>query len=684
MDSRIYRRAAQIIRSLYGPGAGFRQGQYEAIEAVLTHRKTLVVQKTGWGKSLVYFVCTKILREQGRGLTLVVSPLTALMDNQSEAAVKLGLRCAVLNSSTRARRLEQIAQMRAGQVDIAFITPETLFSQEVQDNLPSIPLGLFVVDEVHCISDWGHDFRLEYTRLNRVIRNMPRTVPVLGTTATANDRVIEDLKTQFGEDVYISRGPLMRRSLSIQILRLPTAAQRYAWLLQNIPKLPGSGIVYCLTQRDCEDLARFLRKNGILAQAYHAGLEQEETALAEERLRENRIKALIATVKLGMGYDKGDISFVVHYQQPSNIVAYYQQIGRAGRNIDRAYTFLMCGEEDAAIQDYFIETAFPTEREAREVYDAVLANAGTGLSRWGVESQVNIRGNRVEKALMFLSNEGQILREGGKYYPTLRPFRYRREHYEEITAVRRREQAQMRQLTETAQCLNRFVVNCLDDPETEDCGICQNCLGTPQFPERPDELYIQKAQAYLEGVLIPIEPRKRLAGGGVIPVPNQPGICLSKYGHPGYGEMVRQGKYGASPGFCEKLVLKSADVLRPVVRRLQIDAVTCVPSLRGGVVPDFARRLAARLGIPFLTLLAKTAASHQKEMQNSSFQFRNAWNSFSLRPGAQFPGRILLVDDIVDSRWTMTVCGYLLTQAGCGIVFPFALADSSENRRQQD
>ena len=689
MDTALYKNALAIIHTLYGKDAAFREGQYEAIEATLTHHRTLVVQKTGWGKSLVYFVCTKLLRNRGQGVTMVVSPLLVLMENQLAAAETLGLHCAVLNSTTKEIRQEQLDEMRAGVLDLVLITPETLFSDEVQRVLPSIPIGLFVIDEAHCISDWGHDFRLEYTRLNRIIRQMPQTVPILGTTATANDRVIADLKQQFGEDVYVSRGELMRRSLSIQILPLSTPAERYAWILENVPKLPGSGIIYCLTQRDCDYLADFLQKNGIQAIAYHAGLTQEETNAAEQRLRENQIKVLVATVKLGMGYDKGDIAFVIHYQQPSNIVAYYQQIGRAGRKLERAYTFLMCGEEDRTIQEYFIETAFPSEREAKEVYDAVLSHAEEGITGRGVEGFVNIRKARVDKALMFLRNEEIIVKNGAKYFPTLHPFHYNREHYKEIKAIRYREQQQMRELAQTKKCLSRFVVNCLDDPTAENCGICRNCLGYPEFPEYPGEACLERAQTYLERLILPIEPRKQFptkdfTGAIKIAAPNCEGLCLSKYGDPGCGMLVKQGKYGTSPGFCEELVGKSTRVLRPVVQEHQITALTCVPSLRSRIVAEFAARLAERLDLPFLQLLQKQNSRQQKDMENSYYQCRNAWESFSCIPGIPVPERIILVDDIVDSRWTMTVCGCLLTQAGCKLVFPFALADSSEKKGREE
>ena len=357
-DQIVYNEATEILLQTYGPKASFRDGQYEAIESTMTKRRTLVVQKTGWGKSLVYFISTKINRNHGRGMTMVISPLLVLMDNQIDFASRMGLRCAALNSRIKrnsAERADIIRQLKNNRIDMLFITPETLMSDEIQGVLPDMRIGLFVIDEAHCISDWGHDFRLEYGRLGRIISGIFSNVPVLATTATANDRVVNDLKVQLGHDVYISRGPLTRASLHIQVLRLEGKTDRYAWLLENLPKLPGTGIIYCLTKRDCEHLAAFLNENKISARSYNAGETDEANDEAINAFYTNRIKAIVATTKLGMGYDKGDISFVIHYQSPSNIVAWYQQIGRAGRNLKDAYVFLMNGKEDDDINPGFPE-----------------------------------------------------------------------------------------------------------------------------------------------------------------------------------------------------------------------------------------------------------------------------------------------------------------------------------------
>ena len=322
-NSDILAKSTSIIQSLYGPNASFRDGQYEAIEATMTQNRTLVVQRTGWGKSLVYFVCTKLMREQNRGVTMVVSPLLVLMENQVESAEKMGLRCDVLNSTVKDRRDSILFSLEHNELDLILVTPETLFSEDVQSKLKDIRIGLFVIDEAHCISDWGHDFRLDYGRLKTIIQQLPSNVPILATTATANDRVVADLQHQLGHNVFVSRGPLTRESLYIQVLNKPGKIERYAWILENLPKLPGSGIIYCLTQRDCDYLAEFLKKNGITAAAYYSRGSEDGEAVnheIEENFRNNKLKVIVATIKLGMGYDKGDISFVIHYQMPSNIL----------------------------------------------------------------------------------------------------------------------------------------------------------------------------------------------------------------------------------------------------------------------------------------------------------------------------------------------------------------------------
>ena len=427
-----------------------------------------------------------------------------------------------------------------------------------------------------------------------------------------------------------------------------------------------------------------MKKNGINAEAYYSR-DGEDGALLnkdiEEKFRRNEIKAIVATIKLGMGYDKGDIAFVIHYQMPSNIVSYYQQIGRAGRNIDRAYTFLMFGKEDEDILNYFINTAFPSEREAADIMEYISNNDGVKL--YQINSALNIKKARLDKAISFLMHDGFIRKEKQMYYATPKPFVYDKEHYDAVTATRVREMEQMKKLATTTTCYSKFVVECLDDHSAYECGHCSNCLGQDILPSSPLAESVHIAETYINGLVLDIEPRKmwvysEYTGNKKIPVPNKPGLCLAKYGDPGYGELVKRDKYSPKKRFCDELVGKSAKVLRTLVNEKEIKYVTCVPSLRSDIVFDFSKRLAESLGLTFVELLKKSNTRQQKEMQNSSYQCGNAMHSFSLLDGVEVPDKVLLVDDVVDSRWTLTACGYYLSQCGCGEIYPFALADSSQ------
>lgn len=682
-NTAIHKQATEIIKELYGKDASFREGQYEAIEATMTQKRTLVVQRTGWGKSLVYFVCTKLMREQRRGVTMVVSPLLVLMQNQIEAAEKMGLKCDVLNSAVKDRRDDILSSLENNDLDLILVTPETLFAEDVQKRLRNIRIGLFVIDEAHCISDWGHDFRLEYGNLRKIVQQLPANVPILATTATANDRVIADLQNQLGDKVYVSRGPLTRDSLYIQVLNKPDKIERYAWILENVPKLEGSGIIYCLTQRDCDYLAEFLKKNKISAAAYYSRDGEDGEKLnheIEEKFRTNKLKVIVATIKLGMGYDKGDIAFVIHYQMPSNIVSYYQQIGRAGRNINKAYIFLMYGKEDEEILNYFINTAFPTEQETKRLIDYIGDHDGIKIGQ--IVSAMNIRKSRIDKALAFLINDGFIRKDKGMYYITPKNFFYDRDHYDTITTIRKSEMEQMKHLAQTKECYSKYIVSCLDDKTAKECGHCSNCLGKEIIPSAVSEKCIHIAEEYVNKLIIPIEPRKRWASSRVTRATkivhiNQTGFCISKYGDAGYGELVKQGKYSKEKRFSDELVGKSAEMLMPLIQENKIRHICCVPSLRSDLVKDFTLRLASSLKLEFVDALEKTEAKQQKEMENSAHQCANAYTSFWVKDGVRIPKNILLVDDVVDSKWTFTVCGYRLMEAGAEKVYPFALADSS-------
>ena len=695
-DQELFSRATAILKNLYGENARFRPGQYEAIERTIKEKRLLVVQKTGWGKSLVYFICTKLLREEGAGVTLVISPLLALMDNQLSAARKMGLNCAALNSTTANERELILMGMEANTYDLVLATPESLMNKKFRQYLPDIRIGLLVIDEAHCISDWGHDFRLEYNKIYRVIEQLQPNVPVLATTATANNHVIEDLQNQMGKP-KVSRGHLMRDNLSIQILPLSDKESRYAWILDNIGRLPGTGIIYCLSRKDCTWLSDFLCENGISAEPYFSGDGEQEKQSQEtlKRFLNDEIKVIVSTIKLGMGFDKGNVAFVIHFQCPKNVIAYYQQIGRAGRNISFARTFLMLGGEDYRIHKGFVENAFPSEPEMKRIRQCITDCPGVCTVN-KICAAIDISKKKILKALDFLEDEGLIEKEwhsstSGKpyavYKSTAAPFVYRGEHYEEIKQIRYRELEQMQTIAGTSECLSRTVVSCLDDIEDHDCGICSNCDPKGRFPVTVSAVSKRRAIDFLENLTIPIDPwnywpRNNLVADTKNYYPNLQGIALSKYNE-GLGKLVRDGKYSTQK-FDDQLVRKGARVLKKYIKEHDLCCVTAVPSLNTNVVPDYAKRLADACGLPYVDLLRKTNRSHQKDLNNTAHQFVNAYKSFESISSASMPSGVILVDDMVDSGLTLAVCGARLGQAGCERVFPLALADAGSGGKDDE
>ncbi|MBT5580999.1 MAG: RecQ family ATP-dependent DNA helicase [Acidimicrobiaceae bacterium] len=673
------------LQALTGrPDAVFRQGQMEAIHALVEERRrVLVVERTGWGKSAVYFIATRMLRDRGLGATLLVSPLIALMDNQMEAAGRMGLRAAVVNSANRDDWDDIHERLLHGEIDLLLISEMRLanaaFRREWLPQLDS-RVGLLVVDEVHCISDWGHDFRPHYRRIGRFLQSLPPSVPVIGCTATANDRVIEDVESQLGDGLLTVRGPLGRAGLKLEVHTDKRGHEaRLAWLVRNIPGLPGSGIVYCLTRRDVFVVTEFLREHGIEAASYMGGDgggadDKSETL---RRFLANDVKCLVATSALGMGYDKPDVGFVVHYQTPQSPIAYYQQVGRAGRDLDESYGILFSGSEDRDIQDWFITQAFPSEEEVATVFGEL--EAADGPLRVGqLAARVNIGTSRLDNLLAQLEVEGAVAKSDGGWDRTSSPWTYPVERTGGVNDWRREEQRAMEDYLDYDGCRMAFIRSLLDDRSTEPCGICDNCRGE-RFGIDPEAAVIAKADTRLRHEHIEVSPRKQWPSGlsqpkGRIAADErtEPGWCLTRLDGPGWAPLVRQGRQ--SGRFADELVDAMAEMLEERLGDNARGWLTFVPSeRRPALVSDCAARLAARLQIPVHDIVAKTRTTEpQSTMNNSATQVGNIWGAFGLS-GKPPAGPCLLLDDIIDSKWTMTVVAAVLSQAGAGPVTPLAL-----------
>ena len=685
-------RALELLRIGSGrTDAAFREGQEDAIRHIVDGRgRLLVVQKTGWGKSFVYFIATKILRDSGNGPALLISPLLALMRNQIAAAERMGVRAATINSDNIDDWTQVEAKLARGEIDILLISPERLANERFRTQVLAgiaAQISMLVIDEAHCISDWGHDFRPHYRLLERIVKTLPPNLRLLATTATANNRVMEDLAAVLGPKLDVSRGDLNRTSLSLQTIRLPSQAERLAWLAEQLATLQGHGIIYTLTVRDANQVADWLKTRGFNVEAYTGETGDRREAL-EQALLNNEVKALVATTALGMGYDKPDLAFVIHYQMPGSVVAYYQQVGRAGRALDSAYGVLLSGQEESGITDWFIRSAFPTREEVAEVLGA-LEEDENGLSVPELLGRVNLSKGRVDKtiALLSLESPAPIAKQGTKWQltaATLSEGFWARA--ERLTALRRDEHQQMQDYVSLPFGDHMgFLIGALDgDPSV----VTQPAL--PALPTGVNEALVRDAIAFLRRTSLPIEPRKKWPDGGMpqysvkgfiaAGCQAQPGKALCVWGDAGWGGLVRQGKYHDSK-FADDLVGACVKMVREWDPQPKPTWVTCVPSLRHpDLVPNFAKRLAAALGLPFHMVMAKTDnRPEQKTMANSTQQARNIDGSLELNGQPVPHGPVILVDDMVDSRWTLTVAAWLLRKNGSGDVWPMALSQTGHD-----
>jgi len=692
--------ALGALRELVGrPDADFHDGQYEAIEALVEgRRRALVVQRTGWGKSAVYFVATLLLRRQGAGPTVLVSPLLALMRDQIAAAERAGVRAVAINSTNAHEWSEVMQQLDRDEVDVLLVSPERLNNPAFRDQqLPALVrrIGMLVVDEAHCISDWGHDFRPDYRRLRDLIEQMPVAVPVLATTATANSRVVADVAEQLGTgagqesgdgpEVLTIRGPLARTSLRLGVLRLRDSASRLAWLLSHIDDLPGSGIIYTLTVAAAVDTARLLREHGHEVRAYTGQTDTDERAESEAMLKRNEVKALVATSALGMGFDKPDLGFVLHLGAPSSPVAYYQQVGRAGRASESADVLLLPGVEDRDIWHYFATASMP-DRERAERVIGVLGDQP--ISTPALEAMVDIRRTPLELLLKVLDVDGAVRRVQGGWIATGQPWAYDAERYERIAAERRAEQQHMIDYEQTDGCRMEFLQRSLDDDTAAPCGRCDNCAGV-WFPSEIGESATTQAAHSLDRVGVPVEPRRAWPTGadrldvpvkGRIPADEQAGEgrALARLTDLGWGGTLRElfaaGAVDApvTPqvlGGCVRVLTEWGWAQRPV-------AVVAMPSRSHPLLVDSLARGIAEIGrLPYLGALDPVNGGPTGQPGgNSVFRLAGLWNRFSAQ-GLDIPeGPVLLVDDLADSRWTLTIAARTLRQAGATEVLPFVLA----------
>ncbi|SDP16561.1 ATP-dependent DNA helicase RecQ [Pedococcus dokdonensis] len=690
--------ATTVLRRLVGrDDAVFRDGQLEAVQALVgQRRRVLVVQRTGWGKSAVYFVSTALRRAEGAGPTVIVSPLLALMRDQVAAAGRAGIRAVTMNSANADEWGQVSAALAADEVDVLLVSPERLNNPRFRDEqLPDLArrCGLLVVDEAHCVSDWGHDFRPDYRRIRDLLTNLPADTPVLATTATANARVVTDVVEQLGaggHDVLTLRGGLARDSLRLGVMQLTSPEQRLAWLLAHLGSLPGSGIVYTLTVSAAEDIAVALREAGHEVRAYTGRTDPADRERLEAMLRDNQVKALVATSALGMGFDKPDLGFVLHLGAPSSPVAYYQQVGRAGRATERADVLLLPGPEDKDIWAYFASASMPRQEQADAVLTA-LAGSAKALSTVALESIVDIRRTRLELLLKVLDVDGAVQRVPGGWTSTGRPWTYDAERYERVTAARVREQDLMVRYEQTDGCRMAFLQESLDDDTAAPCGRCDSCAGT-WFPTEIPDVAVTTARGRLERAGVELETRSQWPSGmdrlGV-PVRGrigadeamETGRAVARLTDLGWGQQLRSILRAPDAPVPPELLRACVPILRDWGWADRPVAVATVPSrTHPQLVESLGRGIAEMGRMQWLGALDPVEGGPVGEAGgNSAFRLAGVWGR--LEVGAEqasglrgLDGPVLLVDDVASSRWTLTVAAAALRRAGASGVLPFVLA----------
>jgi len=696
MATQATREQAQaLLEQLAGPTAVLRDDQWTAIEAlVVARRRALVVQRTGWGKSAVYFIAAKLLREAGRGPTVIVSPLVALMRNQVAAAERAGVHAATINSSNVADWDEINERVRCRELDVLLVSPERLNNPDFRDQvLPALAhdAGLVVVDEAHCVSDWGHDFRPDYRRIRTLIGELGTDVPVLATTATANDRVVDDVATQLGvggQDTLVLRGGLDRESLRLSVVKAGNPAQRAAWLAAHIDSLPGSGIVYTLTVAQAHDVASLLREQGHEVAAYTGSTEAAEREQLEADLLANRVKALVATSALGMGFDKPDLGFVVHLGAPSSPIAYYQQVGRAGRSTESAQVVLLPGHEDQDVWRYFASVAFPSESMVRNVIDAL--EPERPQSTPALEPLVDLGRSRLEMVLKVLDVDGAVRRVKGGWIGTGAAWEYDEPRYRKLDEARKREQQAMLDYQSTDGCRMAFLRGQLDDPSLapgERCGRCDNCTGEHVSAD-VDPGAAEDTRQRLMRPGVELAPRKQWPSGlaklgvdlsGKIVDGPASGRAIGRLTDLGWGARLRRVLDEPDGEVSEDLVAAAVKVLASWDWAERPTAVMALDSDRHPLLISSMSRELARLGkLIDLGTLRYSPTRRPVTAANSAYRVAaldGAWTPTD--SVASCGGPVLLVDDLSDSGWTLTMAARVVRAAGAPDVLPFALASTS-------
>lgn len=736
MQIRMTRSEAEIkLKRIFGLDH-FYDEQWRSIERILRGERILMIERTGFGKSL----CYQFPATQFDGITVVFSPLIALMRDQVRSLCERGIPAAYINSEqSYEENQNSIQRALNGEIKILYIAPERQENEEWVEATRQLKLSMVVVDEAHTISTWGHDFRPSFRRIINLVQLLPQSLPVLATTATATKKVQYDIEQQIGGRLTTIRGNLIRPNFQLQVVKVQSEDEKMIWLAENLNAINGTGLIYTGTRIDTEVYANWLRFVGINATDYNAGFDADTRKSIEQGLMQNKWKCIVSTNALGMGIDKSDIRFVIHTQMPASPIHYYQEIGRAGRDGKPTRIILFYNEKkengndvatDSLLPLSFVEGSRPTTKKYQKVISLLQEEP---LSEREVLKKANLKTNQLRVIKADLIDQG-IIKE--VLYGKIKKYEYQynapalnTDSFEALRDAKLKDLHAMEEYIYTDMPRMKYLCSFLDSDETVEYSNCDNTnleritvSVTPEWMTKLEdfrETYFPCLELsswtirkggfrlrYIAPDKVQVEKTVKNDMGEVIERPiieysnninlleyNQEereiieehlgkasrlvdGYAASYYGVSNVGAAIHRSKYENGGDFPDFLLKKTLSVFGKKFRGIHFDLVLYLPPTNSGdLVKNFATKFARVIGVPISHELIKVRITQEQKMfQNSYSKQENVCGAFDIDEDIVKDKYIVLLDDIYDSGSTLKEVGKLLTQKGAKCIVPIVIA----------